>query len=393
MPLSRRRLLSGLSALALIAWPGASWAARTRAGPALAIGLLANLTGSQDTLDKPLVNGARLKEAQLNAAGNRPQVELIVRDTQTDYAAMPDIASRLVHERGFSALIGYSDTDSVLAAAPAATRRGIPFVTPGATSPFLPRQLGGALFLACFGDNAQAAAGAEFLRGTLKARTVAMVTDRKSAYARILSRFFHDAFRHAGGAIAYEDHYRTGDRDFAALAGRLAALKQQPDALYIASQPEEIGLLIKACRAAGLNSPIVGGDGYDTPLLVQDAGAAADNVYFSTHVYLDPDGSPEVRQFIADYSAAYGEAPENAFAALGYDAVGLVADAARRADSTDYHEIQTALSATRHYKGVAGDIAYPPGGRVPRKSVAMVGIKEQRRYLAGTLMPVWVPRP
>ena len=74
--------------------------------------------------------------------------------------------------------------------------------------------------------------------------------------------------------------------------------------------PDDIGRLVKQLRQAGITQPIVGGDGYDTPLLLQVAGAAADNTYFTTHAFLDPaQGTPAVQQFIADYQAEYGAPP------------------------------------------------------------------------------------
>jgi len=54
-------------------------------------------------------------------------------------------------------MMGLSDTDMVLAAAPLAEEAGIPFVTSGATSPRL-AEMYEVLFLACFGDNVQAEA-------------------------------------------------------------------------------------------------------------------------------------------------------------------------------------------------------------------------------------------
>ena len=62
--------------------------------------------------------------------------------------------------------------------------------------------------------------------------------------------------------------------------------------------PDDIGLVVKQMRQAGLTQPIVGGDGYDTPLLLSVGGKAANDVYFSTHAYMAEDSTPAHREVL-----------------------------------------------------------------------------------------------
>ena len=71
-------------------------------------------------------------------------------------------AKQFVEQDKVPLFIGYTDTDSVLASGPTMQKAGIPFITVGATSPKIPTQVGDKAYLACFGDNVQAAVGAEF---------------------------------------------------------------------------------------------------------------------------------------------------------------------------------------------------------------------------------------
>jgi branched-chain amino acid transport system substrate-binding protein len=74
----------------------------------------------------------------------------------------------------------------------------------------------------------------------------------------------------------------------------------------------------------------------DTPDLVNVAGNASDNVFFTTHAFMHAhNGTEPMRKFIASYNNEYGHDPENAFAALGYDTMNLIADAINREGSTD----------------------------------------------------------
>lgn len=88
---------------------------------------------------------------------------------------------------------------------------------------------------------------------------------------------FRERYTELGGNIVGKDTYAGDSIDLSDQIARLPALPTLPDMLYVSSGPDDIGRLIKQLCDAGLQLPVVGGDGYDTPLLLQVAGAAADN--------------------------------------------------------------------------------------------------------------------
>jgi branched-chain amino acid transport system substrate-binding protein len=164
--------------------------------------------------------------------------------------------------------------------------------------------------------------------------------------------------------------------------------------LFISAVPDDIGTLVKQLRQADINQPIVGGDGYDTPLLVEVGGASTNNVYFTTHALIDETGgTAPVKKFIAGYKKQFNKLPDNAFAALGYDTVYLIVDAIKRAGSTEGAKIRDALAATKGLKTVTGTISFAPGTRVPAKGVTVIGVKNKKLFLAGELTPAYVPKP
>jgi len=383
-----RAMLGGLLLAGGVAYPAL-------ADDTIKIGAPFNLTGALSSLDAPALNGAKLAAEQINAAGGvlGKKLELVVYDTKTDPTVIASSGSQLINQDKVPVIVGFTDSDSVLALAPIAQKAGIPFVTPGATSPKLPDQVGPDMFLACFGDNVQAAAGAEFLKDTLKAKKVYLLTDNSTEYTTLLSSYFKQAFEKGGGTLSLEDNYKSGDKSFTAQITKLKALPVKPDVLYVSAQPDDIGIVVKQMRQAGLTQPIVGGDGYDTPLLLSVGGKAANNVYFSTHAYMAEDSTPAIVTFYHAYKAAYNTAPENAFAALGYDTVGLIADAITRAGSVDPAKIRDALAATQGYKGITGSISYAPGSRVPQKTVSIIGVKNDRLNLAAEVTPNWIAKP
>ncbi|MGD0727622.1 MAG: ABC transporter substrate-binding protein [Spirochaetia bacterium] len=365
-------------------------------GNTIKIGMIYNMTGSQASLDAPSANGAKLAAKEVNTAGGvlGKKIELAAFDGKSDAATIANSATQLTQTDKVVAMLGFSDSDMVMAAAPTAAKAGIVFVTSGATSPKLPDQVPDYLYLACFGDNVQAAAGAEYAFNTMKAKTVYLLIDKGMEYTLLLGKYFKDRFTELGGKVVLEDNYQTGDKDYSAQITKLRGLKAAPDMLYIAAGPDDVGTIVKQFRDAGVKKPIMGGDGYDTPLLVQVAGAGAEGVYFTTHSLMDASlGTDAVKAFIAAYQAEYKTPPENAFAGLGYDTVKLLVDAIKRAGSADPKAIREALNDTKDLPGVTGAITFQPGSRIPQKGVTVILVKDGKFTLAQEVVPQKVPAP
>jgi branched-chain amino acid transport system substrate-binding protein len=366
----------------------------TFALPALAqdinIAALYNVSsGGLTSLDVPSLHGVQLKAKMINEAGGLlggRKIVVTAIDTKNDTGETATAAKRAVSIEGLVAGIGQSDTTFALAAAPLFQTAKIPFVTSGATSPDLPGMVGDEMFLVPFGDDVQAHAMAEYAYNTLGIKSVAVWTDNAMDYTTGLSKYFKERFTQLGGKVLIEDVYTTTDQDFSAQVARLQST-EGVDALFASSGPDTAGIIVKQVREAGLKLPIMAGDGFDTDLIVSVPGKElSDNVYFTTHAYVGLDTGP-ANEFRAAYKKEYGNDPENAFAALGYDAMGLVADAITRANSTDPAAVQKALAETQNYDAVTGTIAYPSGKRVPSKPVAIMHVEKGTVKLETTVTP------
>jgi branched-chain amino acid transport system substrate-binding protein len=353
------------------------------------------LTGDESALDLPAANGAKLAVKEINDKGGvlGKKIDLVVRDSKYQMDTTAQIAKQFVEEDKVVAVVGFTDSDSVLASGPIIQKAGLPYITAGATSPKLPEQIGDLMFLACFGDNVQAAAGAEFSFKKF-GKTAYLLTDKGVEYTTLLSAYFKSRFTQLGGQIVLEDTYEDKATDFTPQITKLKALSKQPDFYYIAAMPYNVGPVVKQLRDAGLTAPVVGGDGYDTPDLVSVAGPAAENTYFTTHALMDAKGSTEgIKKFIDAYTKEYGHEPENAFAALGYDAMYLLADAMTRAKGTDAQAVKKALEETKGFKAITGSITFSADSHVPQKGVTMILVKDGKFTLAQEVIPEKVPNP
>lgn len=365
-------------------------AVETAAGEPVTIGALFDLTGSQAGLDIPSAKGARLAAAQANADGGvlGRRLQLVIRDGESDPDVLTSRTAELLKEHpSISALMGLSDTDMVLAAAKVAASAKRLFLTSAATSPLLPQDVPTYLFLACFGDNVQAAAGAEWAYGERGARTASVLFNASMSYTKLLHGYFQARFAELGGVINDVQSYKLDD--YSDAVKRL----KPADVIYVAAGPSDAPLVTKALGDAGVSTTILGGDGFDSETTWRDHPELS-GVYFTTHAYLGADNlNPRVMAFRKAYLEAYPDNTPDAFSALGYDAVNLLIAAIKQAQSSKPRDILTGLGEIKEFDGVTGTLSYPPGGRIPTKSVTILGIKSGERFLVRDWVPKKVPQP
>jgi len=147
-----------------------------------------------------------------------------------------------------------------------------------------------------------------------------------------------------------------------------------------------VGLIVAQARQLGINVPLFGGDGWEAPELIQIAGAQAlEGTYYSTH--FSPESTdPRVQQFVEAYKAEYGGQVPDAMAALGYDSVQVLADAIRRAGTTEAAALREAIAATRDFPGVTG-VTTLDENRDASKSAVIITVKNGRFQYLETVSP------
>lgn len=356
----------------------------------IVLGAIYNLTGGQASLDTPSSKGAQLAVQQANEAGGvRDQLlELLLKDGQTNPDTLKAKVKEVLEEAPEAvAFLGLSDTDQVLAAAGEAASHQRVFMTSGATSPLLPGQIPDYLFLACFGDNVQAAAAAEYAYDTLGATSVSILYDSTDTYPRLLQGYFIDRFEELGGQVKSQKAYSAGSLE-------TAVQETQPaDIIFFAALPQDVLPGIQLIRQAGLNVPVVGGDSYDEPGAWQGQSQLGE-IYFTTHAYLGADNpNPAVQSFRQSYLNAYGGEEPNAFAALGYDAARLLIRAAEQSDTIDPEAIRLSLTEIQDFDGVTGTISFGADSRIPSKSVTIMEVVDGSQQFVQELTPKKIPTP
>lgn len=314
------------------------------------------LTGETASYGTPMSEGTKLAIKQRNAAGGvlGAEVEYVEYDNKSDLTESASVATRLAEE-GVTGVVGPAPSGDVRAQIPVLEEAGVPNIAPAATVDNITQNDQGEVFdyffRVCFEDAYQGTAGGKFAAESLGGQTAAIVTDQSSDYSLGLTDAFKTSFTEAGGQIVSEQSIQAGESDFSAVLTTLLA--QEFDVLYLPIYYTEAGLFIKQAREFGLTQPILGGDGFHSPTLVELAGAEnANDLYYTSHFSPLAD-SDKVNEFMAAFEEEYGKEADT-FAALAYDATNLLLDAVERAGSNDRDAVTQAIAETTDFEGVTG---------------------------------------
>ncbi|MFZ1055241.1 MAG: ABC transporter substrate-binding protein [Opitutaceae bacterium] len=315
------------------------------------IGFFMSMTGRDASFGEASLDGARLAVDELNAAGGvlGREVVLLVEDDRSLAGESATAAKKLISRDHVVALVGECSSARTLEAAAVAQVSGIPIVTPASTNPRV-TQMGDSVFRVCFVDTFQGEVMATFARRRLGVARAALLVDSTATYSVGLAESFARTFTSLGGEIVASQKYAGTDTDFRA---QLTAIRGAgPDALFLPGYYVAAGLVARQARDLGLRATLLGGDGFEAPQLLQIGGSALEGAYYSTH-FAAESADPVSRAFVAAFRARYGTLP-NGLAALTYDAVRLVADAAARAGTTERAALRDALARTRNFRGATG---------------------------------------
>ena len=348
----------------------------------IVVGEFASLTGGNASFGQSAHKGTELAVDEINASGGLlgKKIKLITEDDQSLAGQPATIMRKFISSDKVIAVLGEVASSKSLEAAPICQANKIPMISPASTNPKV-TEVGDYIFRVCFIDPFQGTVGAKFALGK-GWKNVAVLTDVKQDYCKGLADFFKEAFTKNGGTIVKEQSYSTGDKDFKAQITSIKAA--HPDAIYVPGYYAEVALIARQAKQLGLKVPLLGGDGWVGDSLIPVAGPAIEGSFFSNH-YSEEDKSPVIQDFVKTYKAKYGTVPD-AMAALGYDSANILADAIKRAGTTDSAKLRDAIASTKDYKAVTGTITLD-ANRNATKPAVMMTIKDGKFSFVESVAP------
>jgi branched-chain amino acid transport system substrate-binding protein len=326
--------------------------ARAASDGPIKIGHYGSLTGRDAAFGVATRKGVLLAVEELNAKGGvlGRQIEYLVEDIQSKQGESATAVKKLISRDKVVAVIGANASANSLEAAPICQNAKIPMMAISSTNPKV-TEIGDYIFRICFIDPFQGAVLAKFAHGSLHANRVALLTATNSPYSVGLSRVLRDRFTALGGQIVAEQKYAEGDKDFRA---QLTAIRSsKPDVIAATGFYTEAALICIQARSLDLNIPVIGGDGWEAPQLIELGGKAVEGTYYSTYFSAD-NVAPEVQAFVKRYQGRWNNEKPEGVSALGYDAMYLIAAAMERSGTTDGPKLRDAIAATKNFPGVTG---------------------------------------
>jgi branched-chain amino acid transport system substrate-binding protein len=256
-------------------------------------------------------------------------------------------------------------------------------ISPISTNPKM-TLVGDYIFRVCFTDPFQGKVMAQFAYRDLKARKAAIVTNVNSDFSMGLAKFFEKSFIQSGGKVLLEGEYKEKSIDFSNVLKRIKRL--QPDVVFVPGYIQDSALLIKQAREMEIRSIFLGGDGWSGNEMYKYGGKAIEGSYYSQHWHSNVP-FPRSRQLLANYRSKYGERIIPGFLPSAYDAVMVLADAIRRAQSLDHKKIRDTLTATKDFQAATGTITFDENGDPVNKDAVILKFENETSVFVKTIKP------
>jgi len=349
------------------------------------IGEISSITGKEAACGQSTHRGIVLAIEEANAhggvLGGRP-LRLLTEDNQSKAGESSTAARKLISHNKVVAILGEVASNRSLEIASIAQPSHTPMISPASTAESV-TEAGDYVFRICFLDGFQGQVMAKFAHESLGLNRIAILSSVSSAYSVGLANHFKETFVKAGGSIPTEQKFSEGDKDFRA---QLTAIRaSEADAIYVPAYYTETALISKQARELGLTIPLIGGDGWASPELLEIGGDAVEGIYYSTH-YSPESTAPQVVEFIDNYRQRWdGETPD-AFAALGYDAALLLINALERSGTTEPAALRDAIASTRGLFGATGRTDIDKN-RNASKAATIMTVKSGKFSYVGEVAP------
>ena len=334
------------------------------------VGFNVPLTGFAAADGKSARIGAELAVEQVNASGgvNGKNLELVIYDDQASPKESAPLAAKLITQDGVVAGISGSYSGATRAAATIYQENATPYISAYAVHPDITRS-GDYVFRTSFMGEVQGRAGAKLVGEMMGKKRVSIIT-LANDFGKSLEAGFKEKAAEFGIEILGEYDYSIKDREFGPIVSKVKA--EAPDAIYASGYFFTAGPLVSQLRAAGVDVPVIGQEGYDGEMFIKIAGAAAEGVIITTS--LDRDSTePLAQAFIQGFQKKSGY-PADMVSASTHTAVLVLAEAMKQVDPSDKAALREAIASTS-INAATGKISFNKLGEV-RKSVQVQVVRD-----------------
>lgn len=364
---------------------GSKEAPKAAGGDTVKIGFLGGKTGGHAHYGIETLKGMQMAVEDVNKAGgvNGKKLEIVEGDHGSNSSEAANVTQKLITQK-VSAIIGDPTTGITKAAAAICQPAKVVLLSAGAVGTGVV-EIGDYIYRDTLLDAVAAPAVTKYLTEDLKWKKVALVTTTGLAYSESLTGLFKPALAKYGIEIVAEQSIMEKDTNFSA---QVTALSQKKfDGVIFTGYYTEGALFMKEMRKQGLNQVMVGGDGLLGEELYKLGEKAAEGSMVYTGFAVAKDATGKTKEFIEKYQAKNDNKMPDMFSAQGYDAVMLVADAMKAAQSDDPSKFKEKLAQTKDWKGVTGTITFDAKREPIKSPVYLLEVKDQQ-FAVKTIIPI-----
>ncbi len=341
------------------------------------IGHVGPLTGAIAHLGKDNENGARLAVEEINKAGlvidgKKVKLELVAEDDAGDPKTGTAVAQKLVDAK-VAAVVGHLNSGVSIPAAKIYSDAGITQISPSSTNPDYTKQGFKTTYRVVATDAQQGPALANYASKGLKAKKVAIIDDA-TAYGKGLADEFEKTAKANGMTVVAREATNDKATDFKAILTKVKGT--QPEVIMYGGMDATGGPLAKQARELGIKAKIVGGDGMCTDKVAELAGVAVENIICS-EAGMALSKMAKGADFEKAYKARFN-AGVQIYAPFTYDAVYVIADAMKRANSTAPAAILAQMPTT-NYNGLIGNVAFDSKGDMKEGIITLYEFKDKKK--------------
>jgi branched-chain amino acid transport system substrate-binding protein len=290
-----------------------------------------SMTGAGAVYGETQKNGAQLAIDELNSGGQlgAAKIEGVFEDDASDKTQGITVFQKLINQDKVLAIVGPTLSNTAQAADPIAQQAGVPVLGVSNTAGGI-TDIGDFIYRDSLTEAQVIPQTVKAVKDKASLKTAALLYGNDDAFTQAGFDVFKQALQAEGIQIASEQTFAKGDKDF---SPQLTVIKgTNPDALFVSALADEASGIVVQARRLGLDKPIVGGNGFNSPALMKNAEAAAEGVVVGA-AWNSASTNPLSQAFIKNYRAKYNSDPDQ-FAAQAYAGVNIVAEGLRQASST-----------------------------------------------------------
>lgn len=332
------------------------------------IGVISYLTGNGAAYGEAITNGFKMAMEELNEANKgKLKIELLIEDSAGKREQALNAAQKLINSDNVVGILGPTLSSEMFVVGPVAEQAGVPIMGTSTTAQGIP-ELGEYVFRNALPESLAIPAAIKKAVDKFGIKKVALIYGQDDDFTKSGFETMEATAKELGLEILKIEKYATGDTDFSAQLTNIQAAN--PDAIFASSLYKEGGLILDQARKMGLDVPVVGGNGFNSPQVIEQAGEAAEGVIVASPWF--PEREMEsVQEFVKKFEAKYGKKPDQ-FAAQAYDALYIMAQAMLDAGGADDRDaLREALANIKDFDGVTGKFSFDEVGNPVMEPVVL----------------------